>query len=119
MIKQLLYKWFGLSDLPCQTCEVLRLQLDESNRERRELLARLLEKDTPEPVEPVEVEPKAITSQFVPWRVRQQMLEAEDRHKASLLKNKQKEISALEEELGIAKEIPRGESGGVSASEIR
>jgi hypothetical protein len=105
MIKQLMYKWFGLSDLPCQTCEVLRLQLDESNRERRELLARLLEKDTPEPVVADQVEPKAITPQFVPWRVRQQMLEAEDRHKATLLKNKQKEINELEKELGIVEEV--------------
>ena len=50
MIKEILYKWFGLDPLPCNTCEVLRSQLDESNRERRELLSRLLERDKPEPL---------------------------------------------------------------------
>lgn len=115
MIKQLMYRWFGLSDLPCPTCEVLREQLTKSEAERRELLHKLLEKDTPEPLVPDKEEPRAITPQFIPWRVRQQMLEQEDRHKASLLRNKQKEIDDLEQELGIAKEVERAPSGGVQA----
>lgn len=96
-----MYKWFGLSDMPCDTCEVLRLQLDESNRERRELLNRLLDKDKPEPQVKEEKEHVPIQPQFIPWRVRQQMLEAEDRKAASLMRDKKQEIESLEKELGI------------------
>lgn len=117
MIKELLYKWFGLEPFPCQTCEVLRSQLDESNRERREILQKLLEKDKPESVpstKPEELHP--IRPQFTPWRVRQQMLEAEDRKQAQLLKEKQKEmaearkpgIEELEKELEIPQEGTNG-----------
>jgi len=102
MWKKLCYKWFGLSEDVCETCEVLRAQLDESNRERKELLNRLLIKDTPEPLPLKEEEFKPVQSQFVPWRVRQQMLEAEDAKKAQLMRDKTKEIADLESELGIA-----------------
>lgn len=101
MFRALLYKWFGLSELPCNTCEVLRAQLDESNRERRELLNRLLEKDKPEPLTTPIEEFKPIGKQFVPWRVRQQMLEEEDRKKAQLMRDKAAEIANLEKELGV------------------
>ena len=103
MIKRLLAKWFGIElELPCNTCEVLRSQLDESNRERRELLNRLLEHNSPEP--PVAIpqeEMKPIGNQHIPWRVRQQMLEQEDRVKAKLMKDRTKEIEDLEKSLDI------------------
>jgi hypothetical protein len=99
MLKALFYKWFGLEELPCNTCEVLRAQLDESNRERRELLNRLLEPSKPEPLAVEKEDFKPIQPAFVPWRVRQQMLESEDRHQAALLKNRQVEIEKLEKEL--------------------
>lgn len=102
MIKELMYKWFGLSPMPCDTCEVLRSQLDESNRERRELLSRLLDRDKVEPSLIEKEEPKAIQPQFTPWRVRQQMLEAEDRQKAKLMKERTEEIEKLEKELGVS-----------------
>lgn len=107
MIKQLLYKWFGLDPIvPCTTCEVLHLQLAESNRERKELLHKLLDKDKPEPLITEQEEMKPIQPQFTPWRVRQQMLEAEDRRTAQILKERLKEMEAskidvLEQELGI------------------
>ena len=113
MVKELLYKWFGLEPFPCQTCEILRFQLDESNRERRELLHKLLEKDKPESVTtPSKEDLQPIRPQFTPWRVRQQMLEAEDRKQAQLLREKQKEmaearkpgIEELEKELDIPQE---------------
>ncbi len=101
MVRQILEKWFGLDPRHCETCEILRIQLDESNRERKELLHRLLDKDKPEPpaTEPQEFKP--IQSQFIPWRVRQQMLEQEDRKKAELMRAKTAEIEELEKELGI------------------
>ena len=101
MIRELLEKWFGLDPRSCATCEVLRLQLDESNRERRMLLDKLLDKGKPEPSPAVVEEFKPITPQFVPWRVRQQMMEAEDRKKAELLKKRADEIGELEKELAI------------------
>lgn len=102
MIKELLYKWFGLDPPICGTCELLRFQLDESNRERRDLLARLLERDRPEPSPSIKIEELTpIRHQFVPWRVRQQMLEAEDRKKAEILKKHQEEVNELEKELGV------------------
>jgi hypothetical protein len=119
VITQLLRKWFGLPEPTCASCEILRDQLDESNRERRELLQRVLEKDKSEPLPtPVNVEElRPIRPQHSPWRVRQQMLEAEDRKTAQLMKDKEKElqasrpttptdqrIEALEEELGIPQE---------------
>ena len=101
MIKQLLYKWFGLQDDPCETCEILREQLAKSDSERRELLTRLLARTVPEPSPQEKEEYTPIKPQFTPWRVRQQMLEQEDRRKYQLTKEKEKEIAELEKELGV------------------
>lgn len=102
MIKQLFQKWFGLTDPPCESCEILRSMLDESNRERKDLLHRLLEPAKPEPPSTPHEEPVPVTPNFVPWRVRQQMLEQEDRVKARLMKDKSAEIEKLEKELEIS-----------------
>jgi len=101
MLRKLLYKWFGLSDDPCESCEILRMQLAESNAERKDLLHRLLDKEKPEPPSAPE-EHVPITPQFTPWRVKQQMLEAEDRAKAKLMRDRSKEIADLEKEVGIS-----------------
>jgi hypothetical protein len=109
IITELLRKWFGLVPPPCGTCEVLREQLAHSERERRELLQRLLEKDKPEPLPTPKEDLEPIkTTNFIPWHVRQQMLEAEDRKQAQLLKDKHKEIEDLEKELGIGPESAGG-----------
>lgn len=116
MIRALMYKWFGLEELPCNTCEVLRSQLDESNRERRELLSRLLEPSKPEPIPQDKEELVPIRPSFTPWRVRQQMLEEEDRQKARLMREKAAEITKLEKELGVATD-ESAPSGGVQFKE--
>lgn len=104
MISELFRKWLGLDPIHCEACDILREQLHWSEEERKELLHRLLDKDKPEPLSPQSEEPKAITPQFTPWRVRQQMLEAED-HKAFVtMKNREKEIAELEKELGVVQE---------------
>lgn len=103
MLSELFRKWFGLDPISCETCDILRIQLAESNAERKDLLHRLLEKDKPEPSPIVkEEEPRSIQPQFVPWRVRQQMLETEDRQRAKLTREKAQEIQELEKELGIS-----------------
>jgi hypothetical protein len=103
MLKQLFAKWFGLDLVPaCTSCDILRDQLEKSEVERRELLHKLLDRGQPEPAPSVVSEDlHPITPQFVPWRVKQQMLEQEDRRTAQLMKEKQKEISQLEQELGV------------------
>ena len=103
IISELLRKWFGLDLRTCEACEILREQLHSSEAERKDLLHRLLDKDKPEPLPAKQEEMEPIKSQFVPWRVRQQMLEAEDRKKAQLMKDKELEINKLEEELGVGK----------------
>ena len=94
-------KLLGLEPSVCPVCEVLRAQLDESSRERRELLQRALAPpiQSAEPISTEEHQP--IKAQYVPWRVRQQMLEAEDREKARLMRDKVQEIEELETELGV------------------
>lgn len=103
MIKELLYKWFGLDPVSCPTCEVLKEQLSIERQFNKTLFTKLLEKDKPElPPLPENDEIKPIIPQYVPWRVRQQMLETEDRKTAELKRKKKDEIDALEKELGIA-----------------
>ena len=102
MFKQLMYKWFGLSDEPCESCEILRSMLDESNRERKDLLHRLLANKEPEPPSIKEEEHVPVNPPFTPWRVRQQMLEQEDRAKAKLMRDRSAEIDKLEKEVGIS-----------------
>lgn len=103
MISELFRKWFGLTPPSCSTCEVLRDQLEKSETERRELLHKLFESKTEPPSPPVNVEElKPLTPKFVPWRVRQQMLEQEDRQRARLMQDKAKEIDQLEQELGVS-----------------
>ena len=101
MFKQLMYKWFGLNPISCETCEILRMQLEKSDAERRDLLHRLLEKDKSEPPSTEKEDYQPITPQFIPWRVRQQMLETEDKKKAELMRAHAQQVEKLEEELGV------------------
>lgn len=120
MLKRLLAKWFGiLPEEPCETCEVLRWQLAASERERRELLTKLLEKDKPEPLSVEKEDLQPIVPQFVPWRVRQQMLEAEDRRSAQLIRNRSKEIDELEKEMGVNHEEHRTPHKDASTEEVQ
>jgi hypothetical protein len=102
IFNEVLRRWFGLDPRYCASCEILRAQLDESSRERKDLLHRLLDKDKIEPPTILSLEElQPIQPAFTPWRVRQQMLENEDRKKAQLMRDKMKEIDDLEKEVGI------------------
>lgn len=90
IITRLFEKWFGLEPIECKTCEVLRWQLEEVTKEKQELLNSIMHppqvtenRPTPEPI---------TTRKNIPWSVRQQMLEAEDRAKARLMKEKTEEL---------------------------
>jgi hypothetical protein len=109
MIKEILFKLFRLEELPCHSCETLQMQLSIANEEKNKLLNTILEMNKPKieiPVEPRKIEP--IHPKNVPWSVRRQMIEAEDRKAAELIAKKKleqqesnPEIEELEKELGI------------------
>ena len=102
MIKEILYKMFGIEPFPCNSCETLRGQLESVNFEKKILLDRLL--NPVQPVEPIkEPEYEPIKPKNVSWAVRRQMLEAEDREKAKLMRMKTEE---LERELKIPVQEP-------------
>lgn len=93
----------------CETCDTLRIQVEQLRLDNKTLLDRLLEKPEPvAPADPTILKPiQHSSSRHVSWAVRRQMLEAEDREKAKLLKNAPKpadavDVSDLEAEVGIA-----------------
>ncbi len=98
IFRQLMNKWFGIEEPPCEACEILRAQLASSERERRELLHKLLNPEPPPAQITQKEELEPITPQFTPWRMRKQMLEAEDRRQAELLRQRAKEVASAEPE---------------------
>lgn len=74
----------------CESCETLKRQLEIRNHEYDLLLNRVLEK----PAQPVEDKSPVELSRprHVPWRIRQQELEAADRQRAQLLRDAPKPI---------------------------
>jgi hypothetical protein len=85
----------------CNTCEVLRLENARLLQENSKLIDRILEK--PEVIKQEEQkEFKPILPRHTSWNVRKQMLEAEDRRKAQLLKQQEKiSTEDLEKELDV------------------
>ena len=85
-----------ITERVCNTCEVLRHELEIIRLERDKLLSKLIDK----PIEPVveHTEVKPIMPHAIPWKVRRQMLEAEDREKAKLIAihNEVKSVQELE-----------------------
>jgi hypothetical protein len=105
----------------CQSCETLKKQLEISNYEKDRLLNRLLEKPEVIPDRTIAPELTAVRPKMIPWHLRKQMLEREDREKARALRdaakpdssnnpqsneiNKMKvDVTELEKELKIAAE---------------
>lgn len=96
----------------CPSCETLKEIIATERFEKKQLLDKLtLEKP------PVMEEPPAnmtpIQSRMIPWRVKRQLLEAEDRKKAELLRNAPKpdaEVVDLEQELGLAEKARESEA---------
>lgn len=82
----------------CNTCEVLQLQLELMRAERDILLGKLLDpKIVSEPESKIEdLQPIKKT---LPWKARQQILEAEDRATAQLRNNQTKSTEELETEV--------------------
>lgn len=84
----------------CESCETLKMALAIANQEKEKLLNRILEKPT---VEVTQAQPPQITRPIaVPWKVRQQMLEKEDREKARIMRDAPKPQTTEEEKKEIA-----------------
>lgn len=82
----------------CNSCEILKAQLDVTLREKDRLLSKLLD-DTPKSISQQPMEPTKPIN--IPWNVRRQMLEAEDREKARLIQNAPISTEDLEKELNL------------------
>lgn len=98
----------------CASCETLKLQLEIANYEKQQLLNRLLAPPVTEE-RPVAPEPTTVLRpRNVPWAVRRQMLEREDRIKAATLRNAAKPDSVateeLEKELNVAEQTRESEN---------
>lgn len=104
-MKEFFFKLFRLEwePAPCETCEVLKLQLALEREEKKKLLDLILNKDEKVEAPQTPETPVRVTrSSYIPWSVRRQMLEEESRNKT-----REKEITEnLEKELGI----PNGET---------
>ena len=93
-------------DKVCKSCETLERQLEIANEDKKKLLEIILERnkisenDTTSKTETEPIKPR-----MIPWSVRKNLLEAEDREKARILRSQdpeQKKIEELEKEIGIA-----------------
>lgn len=97
----------------CYSCETLKSLLDTANYEKTQLLNALLAARNPTPLAKEEVViPQAIPPRNLHWNARRQLLEAEDRKKAALLREKEEESKKLR----VAADIPRAASGGVAVT---
>jgi predicted DsbA family dithiol-disulfide isomerase len=86
----------------CESCETLKTEIARISSENERLLNRLLNPPT------IHEEKKELSEVLkmprnIPWNVRRQMLEAEDREKAKLMKEapKPQSTTELEKELGV------------------
>ncbi len=93
-------------ELMCESCETLKTENSRLMAENSRLLERILEK--PEKIEERTVAPvpQSIPPRTVPWAVRRQMLEAEDREKARLMTKAAKpDVTTTEEMEKVMHEV--------------
>ena len=82
----------------CKSCETLREQLSHALWREKELMSKLFPPDESVP----ETVPEPIQPKTVPWRVRQQILEEEDRERAKVIrKNEELEKEVLNSALKV------------------
>jgi hypothetical protein len=111
---RIMEKLFNLTPQVCQSCESLKLMLDRQLDINRELTNSIISqtKVQPEPIQSNETF-KPISPLHTPWRVRQQLLENEDRAKAAIMRKTNEEL----EQAIMAKSgnpgIPLGSGGAI------
>ena len=91
----------------CQSCEVLKVELEKERREKQQLLAHILTpQTTEEPTRSDEPATPLRTARHVPWRVKQQQLELEDKRQRERILTEFRErarvpIDQMEKTMGI------------------
>jgi len=93
------------NEMICQSCETLKEQLALSNNEKQKLLELVLDKNRTPETHIEEIDYEKLKPKQTSWNARRQLLEAEDREAAKIIREKskeQKEVDKLEKELGIA-----------------
>lgn len=85
--------------LPCEACEVLKTQLERANYEREQLINHLLKPPAPpDLVKPVPVT-QPLNVRHMPFRVKQQILEAESREEARIMREHRETMKKADEQL--------------------
>ena len=90
----------------CKNCDMMKEELAKERAEKMVVLNKLLELNTaPRFVEPIppsaDFKPIQIGRKHIPWDVRRAELEAQHRLTTEKTDNREKEIEALEEKLGV------------------
>jgi hypothetical protein len=89
-------------ELECKTCDTLRQLLEEERFEKKKLIEVIVTLTQPKQEvekEPITIKYEELKPKHVPWRIKKQLLEEEDRKAAELLNNKNKIDEKLEKEL--------------------
>ena len=75
----------------CKSCELLQRALEAETLEKRQLLQKFVYTEVSAP--PITVNtPEPMLPKIVPWHIKRQMLEAEDREKAAAMRRHQEEV---------------------------
>lgn len=97
----------------CKTCVILREQINAERQSNKNLIQAIIDINKPQKIE--QIEPEIDYRQVrktVPWKVRREMMEGEDKVKAQRIReqavNQNKSVEEIEKELGINKEIEEG-----------
>ncbi len=91
----------------CPTCQVFASQLELANYDKKQLLSTIERMNNPTPVVVALSEtPEPIQPRNIPWAIRKNMLEAESRKKAELMKSAavKESTEELEKELEVAQD---------------
>lgn len=89
----------------CDSCDILKVELAQERREKERLLNHILQPQVENTAREPE-KPEPIIPKHVPWRVKQQELEAKDRAEAARImnqfKNRVVKTEEIEKEMGIS-----------------
>jgi len=82
-----------LREVPCKSCETLKIALERANYEREQLLNNLLKPNVvPERLVAPTPSSSPIGRRHIPWPVKQQQLELEDKERAKAIRDFQENL---------------------------
>lgn len=91
----------------CLTCDVLKIELERANYDNRKLLEQIERIVNPQPIlsDQTEELPEPIRPRQVPWGIEKNILEAESRIKARILREKAEESKQFKDQTKDRKTI--------------